>query len=123
MTATSTSERRDRDIIPIRRAIVSVYDKTGLIELAAALVDAGVEIVSTGSTAARIRDAGHPVTDVSNITGFPESLDGRVKTLHPSVHAGILARQAGELQAAYAPYCRLEVADEEDGWILMTAAF
>jgi phosphoribosylaminoimidazolecarboxamide formyltransferase/IMP cyclohydrolase len=91
MTATSTSERRDRDIIPIRRAIVSVYDKTGLIELAAALVDAGVEIVSTGSTAARIRDAGHPVTDVSNITGFPESLDGRVKTLHPSVHAGILA--------------------------------
>ncbi len=91
MTATSTSERRDRDIIPIRRAIVSVYDKTGLTELAAALVGAGVEIVSTGSTAARIRDAGHPVTDVSNITGFPESLDGRVKTLHPSVHAGILA--------------------------------
>ncbi|GAB3029211.1 bifunctional phosphoribosylaminoimidazolecarboxamide formyltransferase/IMP cyclohydrolase [Parafrigoribacterium mesophilum] len=91
MTATSTSERRDRDIIPIRRAIVSVYDKTGLTELAAALVAAGVEIVSTGSTAARIRDAGHPVTDVSNITGFPESLDGRVKTLHPSVHAGILA--------------------------------
>ncbi|MEO6505939.1 MAG: bifunctional phosphoribosylaminoimidazolecarboxamide formyltransferase/IMP cyclohydrolase, partial [Terrimesophilobacter sp.] len=91
MTATSTSERRDRDVIPIRRAIVSVYDKTGLTELAAELVGAGVEIVSTGSTAARIRDAGHPVTDVSNITGFPESLDGRVKTLHPSVHAGILA--------------------------------
>jgi phosphoribosylaminoimidazolecarboxamide formyltransferase/IMP cyclohydrolase len=77
--------------IPIRRALVSVYDKTGLVELATALNDAGVQIVSTGSTAARIADAGIPVTEVADLTGFPECLDGRVKTLHPRVHAGILA--------------------------------
>ena len=81
----------DRDLIPIRRALVSVYDKTGLLELAQALADAGVELVSTGSTAKAIADAGHPVTEVSQLTGFPESLDGRVKTLHPAVHAGLLA--------------------------------
>ncbi|BDZ49156.1 hypothetical protein GCM10025867_13970 [Frondihabitans sucicola] len=66
-------------------------DKTGLIELATALAGAGVEIVSTGSTAQTIRDAGFAVTDVSAVTGFPESLDGRVKTLHPAIHAGVLA--------------------------------
>ena len=82
---------RDRDSIKIERALISVSDKTGLLELAAVLAASGVEIVSTGSTAAAIRAAGHPVTDVSTVTGFPESLDGRVKTLHPSVHAGILA--------------------------------
>ena len=76
---------------PIRRALVSVYDKEGLAELALALHAAGVEIVSTGSTASRIRDAGVPVTLVSEVTGFPECLDGRVKTLHPHVHAGLLA--------------------------------
>ncbi|MGW0179367.1 bifunctional phosphoribosylaminoimidazolecarboxamide formyltransferase/IMP cyclohydrolase [Nocardia sp. NPDC003345] len=76
---------------PIRRALVSVYDKTGLVELATALHAAGVELVSTGSTAARIADAGVPVTKVEELTGFPETLDGRVKTLHPRVHAGILA--------------------------------
>lgn len=82
---------RDRDIVPVRRALVSVSDKSDLLVLAAALADAGVEIVSTGSTAATIRDAGYPVTDVASVTGFPESLDGRVKTLHPGVHAGLLA--------------------------------
>jgi phosphoribosylaminoimidazolecarboxamide formyltransferase/IMP cyclohydrolase len=76
---------------PIRRALVSVYDKTGLEELAVALHGAGVSIVSTGSTAARIAAAGVPVTQVEELTGFPECLDGRVKTLHPKVHAGILA--------------------------------
>ncbi len=75
----------------IRRALVSVYDKTGLLDLARGLVEAGVEIVSTGSTAAQIAGAGLPVTSVSDVTGFPECLDGRVKTLHPKVHAGILA--------------------------------
>ncbi|NQX12031.1 bifunctional phosphoribosylaminoimidazolecarboxamide formyltransferase/IMP cyclohydrolase [Microbacteriaceae bacterium VKM Ac-2855] len=79
------------DVVPIRRALISVSDKTGLLDLAAALAAAGVEIVSTGSTASTIRDAGFDVTDVSAVTGFPESLDGRVKTLHPAVHAGILA--------------------------------
>ena len=77
--------------MPIRRALVSVYDKTGLQELAEALHDAGVALVSTGSTAGRIADAGVPVTKVEDLTGFPECLDGRVKTLHPRVHAGILA--------------------------------
>jgi phosphoribosylaminoimidazolecarboxamide formyltransferase/IMP cyclohydrolase len=76
---------------PIARALISVYDKTGLEGLARGLTDAGVEIVSTGSTAARIAAAGVPVTPVEDVTGFPECLDGRVKTLHPRVHAGILA--------------------------------
>ncbi|NEB76559.1 bifunctional phosphoribosylaminoimidazolecarboxamide formyltransferase/IMP cyclohydrolase [Streptomyces sp. SID14478] len=76
---------------PIRRALVSVYDKTGLEELARGLHEAGVELVSTGSTAAKIAAAGVPVTKVEDVTGFPECLDGRVKTLHPKVHAGILA--------------------------------
>ncbi|MER6123979.1 bifunctional phosphoribosylaminoimidazolecarboxamide formyltransferase/IMP cyclohydrolase [Streptomyces sp. NPDC001795] len=75
----------------IRRALVSVYDKTGLEELARGLHEAGVELVSTGSTAAKIAAAGLPVTRVEELTGFPECLDGRVKTLHPKVHAGILA--------------------------------
>ncbi|PPG30810.1 bifunctional phosphoribosylaminoimidazolecarboxamide formyltransferase/inosine monophosphate cyclohydrolase [Pseudoclavibacter sp. RFBG4] len=74
-----------------KRALVSVSDKSGLLELAAGLKAAGVEIVSTGSTAKTIREAGFDVTDVQQVTGFPESLDGRVKTLHPGVHAGILA--------------------------------
>ncbi|MEK9518950.1 bifunctional phosphoribosylaminoimidazolecarboxamide formyltransferase/IMP cyclohydrolase PurH [Streptomyces sp. adm13(2018)] len=76
---------------PIRRALVSVYDKTGLEELARGLHEAGVELVSTGSTAGKIAAAGVPVTKVEELTGFPECLDGRVKTLHPRVHAGILA--------------------------------
>ena len=77
--------------IEIRRALVSVYDKTGLDELARGLHEAGVEIVSTGSTAAVIAGAGVPVVRVEELTGFPECLDGRVKTLHPRVHAGLLA--------------------------------
>nr|WP_120491104.1 bifunctional phosphoribosylaminoimidazolecarboxamide formyltransferase/IMP cyclohydrolase [Corynebacterium lactis] len=76
---------------PIKRALISVYDKTGLEDLARSLHDAGVEIVSTGSTAAKIAAAGVPVTPVEDLTGFPECLEGRVKTLHPRVHAGILA--------------------------------
>ncbi|CAB0498225.1 bifunctional phosphoribosylaminoimidazolecarboxamide formyltransferase/inosine monophosphate cyclohydrolase [Corynebacterium diphtheriae] len=75
----------------IKRALISVYDKTGLEDLARAFNDAGVEIVSTGSTAAKIADLGVPVTPVEQLTGFPECLEGRVKTLHPMVHAGILA--------------------------------
>ena len=79
------------DRVPVHRALVSVYDKTGLVELATALDGAGVEILSTGSTAAVIAGAGLPVTPVEEVTGFPECLQGRVKTLHPAVHAGILA--------------------------------
>ncbi len=76
---------------PIRRALVSVYDKAGLADLGRALSDAGVEIVSTGGSHKLLVDAGVPVTEVADVTGFPECLDGRVKTLHPRVHAGILA--------------------------------
>ncbi len=77
--------------ISVRRALLSTYDKNGLPELARGLHAAGVEIVSTGSTAAVVAEAGVPVTQVSHVTGFPECLDGRVKTLHPAVHAGLLA--------------------------------
>jgi phosphoribosylaminoimidazolecarboxamide formyltransferase / IMP cyclohydrolase len=79
------------DRFPIRRALVSVYDKSGLDELVRGLAGAGVELVSTGGSAARIESLGLPVTRVEDLTGFPECLDGRVKTLHPRVHAGILA--------------------------------
>jgi phosphoribosylaminoimidazolecarboxamide formyltransferase/IMP cyclohydrolase len=85
------AESTDDGRRPLRRALLSVYDKTGLLQLARGLHDAGVALVSTGSTAARIAEAGLPVTPVEDLTGFPESLDGRVKTLHPAVHAGILA--------------------------------
>jgi phosphoribosylaminoimidazolecarboxamide formyltransferase/IMP cyclohydrolase len=77
--------------IPIRRALLSVYDKTGLTELAKALHEVGAEIVSTGTTARTIEQAGIPVTKIEELTGFPEALGGRVKTLHPRVHAGLLA--------------------------------
>ncbi|MER6595483.1 bifunctional phosphoribosylaminoimidazolecarboxamide formyltransferase/IMP cyclohydrolase, partial [Micromonospora purpureochromogenes] len=85
---------------PIRRALVSVYDKSGLVELARALHDAGVEIVSTGSTASTISGAGVPVTPVEQVTGFPEILDGRVKTLHPKIHGGLLADLRKDTHAA-----------------------
>ena len=76
----------------IRRALIAVYDKTGIVEFARALVDEfGIELISTGGTARHLREAGIPVTLVEEVTGFPEMLDGRVKTLHPKIHAGILA--------------------------------
>ncbi len=78
--------------LKIKRALLSVSDKKGLIPLAEALANAGVELISTGGTAKVIKEAGIAVKDVSEITHFPECLDGRVKTLHPKVHAGILAR-------------------------------
>jgi phosphoribosylaminoimidazolecarboxamide formyltransferase/IMP cyclohydrolase len=76
----------------ISRALLSVYDKTGIVDLAHNLVESGVELISTGGTARAIREAGLPVTDVSEITGFPEMMEGRVKTLHPMIHGGLLAR-------------------------------
>ncbi|ASK65202.1 bifunctional phosphoribosylaminoimidazolecarboxamide formyltransferase/IMP cyclohydrolase [Brachybacterium avium] len=84
----STAERR-----PLTRALLSVFDKTGIVDLARTLADSGAEIVSTGSTGATLREAGIAVTDVETVTGFPEMLDGRVKTLHPRIHGGILADQ------------------------------
>ena len=79
------------DCIKIRTALLSVSDKTGIIELAQALVSQGVRLLSTGGTHKAIAAAGLPVTDVSDVTGFPEIMDGRVKTLHPTVHGGLLA--------------------------------
>ena len=80
------------DFLPVRRALLSVSDKTGLLDLARALAARDVELLSTGGTAKAIRDAGLPVKDVSELTGFPEMMDGRVKTLHPLVHGGLLGR-------------------------------
>jgi phosphoribosylaminoimidazolecarboxamide formyltransferase/IMP cyclohydrolase len=74
----------------IHRAVLSVTDKTGIVELARQLAQMGVELVSTGGTARTLREAGIAVKDISELTGFPEMLDGRVKTLHPKVHGGIL---------------------------------
>src|SRR6266540_2299978 len=79
------------DRTPIRRALLSVWDKEGLVTLARGLADLGVALVSSGSTAAAVAEAGIDVTPVSEVTGFPEMLGGRVKTLHPAIHAGILA--------------------------------
>lgn len=84
------------DLVPIRRALFSVSDKTGLTEFAAALAAQGVELLSTGGSAKALRDAGLTVTDVAEVTGFPEMMDGRVKTLHPRVHGGLLALRDNE---------------------------
>ena len=80
-------------MIRIRRAILSTHDKTGLVELARGLVDGGVELVSTGGTAGALEEAGLPVTSVSELTGFPELFGGRIKSLHPLIHGGILFRR------------------------------
>ncbi len=79
------------DVLDVRRALVAVYDKTGVVELARGLADLGVSIVSSGGTAGALRDAGLEVASVEEVTGFPELLEGRVKTLHPRIHAGLLA--------------------------------
>jgi phosphoribosylaminoimidazolecarboxamide formyltransferase/IMP cyclohydrolase len=84
---------------PIRRALLSVSDKTGLVEFARALVSRGVALISTGGTARALRDAGIEVTEVADVTGFPEIMDGRVKTLHPKIHGGLLARREKEEHA------------------------
>lgn len=88
------------DLHPVRRALLSVSDKTGLVELGKALVERGVELLSTGGTAKALRDAGLEVKDVSEATGFPEMMDGRVKTLHPMVHGGLLALRDNDTHVA-----------------------
>ena len=88
------------DLSPIRRALISVSDKTGLTELGAALVARGVEILSTGGSAKALREAGVAVRDVADVTGFPEMMDGRVKTLHPMVHGGLLALRDNDAHVA-----------------------
>ena len=82
------------DLVPVRRALISVSDKTGLADFATRLhQEFGVELISTGGTAKFLRDLGLPVTDVAQVTGFPEMMDGRVKTLHPKIHGGLLAKR------------------------------
>ena len=88
-----SSPREADDLCKIGRALLSVSDKSGLVDLARALADQGVELLSTGGSAKQLRDAGLAVTEVSDHTGFPEMMDGRVKTLHQTVHGGILARR------------------------------
>src|SRR5690606_11428128 len=81
------------NLVPVKRALISVSDKTGIVEVAQALHAQGVEIVSTGGTYRLLTDNQIPAVEVSDYTGFPEMIDGRVKTLHPEVHGGILARR------------------------------
>jgi phosphoribosylaminoimidazolecarboxamide formyltransferase / IMP cyclohydrolase len=76
---------------PVKRALLSVFDKTGVVELATRLAEQGVSLISTGGTHAVLRAAGLAVSEVSDVTGFPEMMDGRVKTLHPKIHGGLLA--------------------------------
>ena len=85
----------------IRRALLSVHDKTGIVEFARGLTALGVEILSTGGTAKLLRESGLAVRDVSEVTGVPEMLDGRVKTLHPRIHGGILARRDVQIGRAH----------------------
>lgn len=92
-TMTAPAQPNTLDLVPLRRALLSVSDKSGLIDLARALHARGVVLISTGGTAKAIADAGIPVTGIEEVTGFPEMLDGRVKTLHPKVHAGLLGRR------------------------------
>ena len=90
------------DLAQVRRALISVSDKTGLIEFAGKLAGHGIELLSTGGTAAALKAAGIKVTDVSELTGFPEMMDGRVKTLHPTVHGGLLAMRGNAAHEAAA---------------------
>src|SRR2546425_12603073 len=95
------SEGNELGLVKIRRALISVSDKTGIVDFARQLKEFDVEIISTGGTAKALRKAGIEVRDVSDVTGFPEMMDGRVKTLHPKIHGGLLGvRDNEEHQAA-----------------------
>ena len=92
-TAHAAASAQTQDLVRVTRALISVSDKSGIIELATALASLGIEIISTGGTAKAIADAGIPVIPIDEVTGFPEMMDGRVKTLHPKIHGGLLARR------------------------------
>src|SRR5262245_27833573 len=106
-----SKEKRAMSLRPIRRALVSVSDKTGLVEFARGLVTFGVELISTGGTRKALADAGLPVRDISEVTGFPEILDGRVKTLHPRIHGGILAIRSDKKHVATIAEHKMEPID------------
>ena len=101
-------------VTSIRRALLSVSDKTGLIELGRRLEAAGVTLLSTGGSAKALREAGIAVTDVSDVTGFPEIMDGRVKTLHPKVHGGLLGRRGTDVLGAHRQRRVAEVGQQVD---------
>ena len=86
----------DESLAPVRRALISVSDKTGLVTRARKLTELGVELISTGGTLATLRESGLEARDAAEVTGFPEMMDGRVKTLHPRIHGGLLARRDRE---------------------------
>ena len=114
--------------VTIKRALLSVSDKSGLVELGKALAARGVELLSTGGTAKALRDAGLSVKDVSEHTGFPEMMDGRVKTLHPTIHGGLLAvRDNPEHAAAMAEHqigaIDLVVVNRSTRWIRLVESF
>src|SRR3989338_5894141 len=95
----------------IKRALISVFDKTGIVEFAKELDKLGVEILSTGGTASKLKDAGIKVKDVSQYTGFPEMMDGRVKTLHPKIHGGLLALRNNKEHMKQAKESNIEMID------------
>jgi len=98
------------DLVPVKRALISVSDKSGLDSLASTLAKRGAELISTGGTASKLRESGANVRDISDLTGFPEMMDGRVKTLHPRVHGGLLSIRDNPDHAA-----AMEEADGTDG--------
>ena len=103
------------DLVPVKRALISLSDKTGLEELAAGLARHNVELVSTGGTAAKLRETGLAVRDISELTGFPEMMDGRVKTLHPKVHGGLLGVRDNPEHAAAMAEHGIEATATADG--------
>src|SRR5919109_1205755 len=94
------TEQNDPGLVKIRRALISVSDKTGIVDFAQELKSFGIEIISTGGTAKALREAGVDVLDVAEITGFPEMMDGRVKTLHPKIHGALLGRRDNPAHAS-----------------------
>ena len=110
---TAVATKQELDVVPVTRALISVSDKTGIVDLASFLASNKVELLSTGGTAKALRDAGLEVIDVSDFTGAPECLDGRVKTLHPKVHGGILGVRGNATHEAEMTANRIQKIDME----------
>ena len=102
------------NIVAVKRALISVSDKTGIVDFAQGLRDQGVELLSTGGTFRLLEENGIEVTEISAYTGFPEMMDGRVKTLHPKVHGGILARRGIDDQVMADHGCAVQIVDFDD---------
>ena len=107
----------------MKRALISVSDKTGIVEFAEKISNLGIEIVSTGGTYKTLADAGIDVINISDVTGFPECLDGRVKTLHPNIHAGILAMRSNEEHMKQVKELGVDLIDMMSIYILLNRLF